>query len=435
MYHLDLTIADDLSTMGGREQVRYTNTEADPLEEVQFRLYPNMLGGSMTVSEVTVDGVSVDPGYSLANSLMAVPLASPLAPGQSVILEMHFDVTVPGDIDQNYGILSHAESVLSYAHGYPVIALYDEHGWNAQVPSPWGDVTVADAAYYLVRISVPSDWHVAASGIELSKVEKGDQQTLTVAAGPARDFYFAGSPDYVVTRRQVGEVRLQAFAKPGEDERVRVALDSEEAALGVYDEHYGPYPYSEFDFASTPTYALGVEYPGIIAINQQMFTPAQDLGALPEVIWLESTVAHEVGHQWFYNAVGDDQLSEPWLDESMAQYATWEYYRDAKGAVAARAWEESLHARWGRVDDQKIPIGLPVSSYDPTSYGAIVYGRGPLFVEALREKMGDATFDAFILDYAMMERWRVATTQDFKALAEQHCSCDLTPLFDEWVYP
>jgi aminopeptidase N len=119
----------------------------------------------------------------------------------------------------------------------------------------------------------------------------------------------------------------------------------------------------------------------------------------------------------------------------MAQYATWEYYRDAKGAVAAQAWEESLHARWGRVDGQKIPIGLPVSSYDPTSYGAIVYGRGPLFVDALREKMGDATFDAFILDYAMMERWRVATTQDFKALAEQHCSCDLTPLFDEWVYP
>ena len=31
-------------------------------------------------------------------------------------------------------------------------------------------------------------------------------------------------------------------------------------------------------------------------------------------------------------------------------------------------------------------------------------------------------------------RWGVATTESLRALAEQHCGCDLEALFEEWVY-
>jgi peptidase M1-like protein len=435
VYHLDLTISDDLSAVSGRGQVRYINTEADRLDEVHFRLYPNLLGGSMTVSDVTVDGASVRPAYSLEDSLMAVPLAAPLEPGGSIVVEIEFQVAVPGDVEQNYGILSHAESVLSYAHGYPVICLYAEDGWNAQIPSQWGDITVADAAYYLVRISAPAALQIVTSGSQLSQTEDNGRQSVVVAAGPARDFYFAASRAFERTQRRVGEVTVRLFAALGEDARTDLALDTAEASLQVYSTHYGSYPYTELDLVTTPTYALGVEYPGVVALNEHMFTLDQDLKARPEEILLESTVAHEVAHQWFYNTVGNDQLGEPWLDEAMAQYATWQYYRDAKGAVAARAFEGSLRGRWQRVDNEDIPIGMPVSSYDPSSYGAIVYGRGPLFVDALRQKMGDAAFDAFILDYALVQRWKVATTEEFRALAENHCACDLTGMFEEWLYP
>jgi aminopeptidase N len=76
-----------------------------------------------------------------------------------------------------------------------------------------------------------------------------------------------------------------------------------------------------------------------------------------------------------------------------------------------------------------------VASYDDSSYGAIVYGRGPLFVELLAQTMGQENFDAFLHDYYQTFKWGIATGDDFKRLAEQHCACDLTPLFQEWVYP
>ena len=91
--------------------------------------------------------------------------------------------------------------------------------------------------------------------------------------------------------------------------------------------------------------------------------------------------------------------------------------------------------RWDRIERKPIPIGQPASSYQGKEYSAIVYGRGPLFIDALAQKLGQATFDQFLRDYYQSHQWGIGTTASFKQLAEKHCLCDLTPLFDEWVTP
>jgi aminopeptidase N len=48
--------------------------------------------------------------------------------------------------------------------------------------------------------------------------------------------------------------------------------------------------------------------------------------------------------------------------------------------------------------------------------------------------MGRATFDAFLRDYVTRFSWEEADTESFRALAEEHCGCDLGGLFEEWVY-
>jgi aminopeptidase N len=128
-------------------------------------------------------------------------------------------------------------------------------------------------------------------------------------------------------------------------------------------------------------------------------------------------------------------VDEPWLDEALAQYATLIYYEDYYGEAGRNGFRRSLERRWDRIDRADIPIGLPVRDYDGEEYSGIVYGRGPLFVELLAQEMGQETFDAFIHDYYQTYKWRIATGDDFKQLAERHCACDLTALFQSWVYP
>jgi aminopeptidase N len=290
-------------------------------------------------------------------------------------------------------------------------------------------------SFFVVRVTAPADVKVVASGREVSRSEAGENQILIFAAGPARDFYVAASPSYEEISQTVGELTVRSFAPPNLRQGSQMAADVARRAIEIFGARYAPYPYTELDIVSTPTLALGIEYPGVIAITSRIYTLDQDFRGTPASVYLESTVAHEVGHQWFYNLVGGDQLDDPWLDESLTQYATLQYYADAYGAAGEQGYRSSLEQRWESIARARIPIGLPVAEYSGQEYSAIVYGRGPLFFVALRETMGAEPFDAFLREYTESFSWEIATPESLQALTEKHCACELDNLFQEWVYP
>jgi peptidase M1-like protein len=435
VYHLEFNIEQDIYHVTGNEKVHYTNNETVLLNEIEFRLFPNILGGEIQVSNIEVNDQSVTPKYGLENSLMIVPLSQALGPGQSIVLQMDFAVTVTQDVNQNYGVFAYYNHVLTLAHSYPMICVYDEKGWHAEIPSPNGDVTFADAAFYLVRVTAPKDLTLITTGRTIRSDNAGQTQMLIAASGPARDFFLAASPNYKEVSQTFGEVTIHSFANSESTAGAQFALNIAEKAITDYSQRYAPYPYTELDIVATPTLALGIEYPGAIAINDHIYGVNDTYLSKPAQEVLESTVAHEVGHQWFYNLVGNDQLNQPWLDESLTQFATLQYYSDTYGAEGAKGFEASLEGRWSSIDSQKIPIGLPVAAYSGGEYSGIVYGRGPLFFEALRDQIGTTAFDAFIKDYTQTLSWGIATPQILQSLAEKHCACHLDALFKEWVNP
>ena len=102
------------------------------------------------------------------------------------------------------------------------------------------------------------------------------------------------------------------------------------------------------------------------------------------------------------------------------------------------SWQGNLqdwNNRWGRVQFAEIPIGLPSGDYQGVQYSAIIYGRGPLFVDALAKQLGPDKFSRFLKQYYQDYKWQVATTAGFKSEAESVCSCDLAALFEQWVLP
>ena len=434
-YHIEFNIAEDIYHVTGTEEVQYTNTETVPLNEVQFRLFPNILGGAMQVTNLQVDGRAIKPKYGLNDSLMIVPLSKSLEPEQSIILHMDFAVTVPQEVELNYGVLAYFDDVLALAHAYPMICVYDDEGWNAEIPPQDGDMTYGDASFYIVRVNAPKELTLVTSGVKFRSDEAGQVQTIYAASGPARDFYLAASPNYEEVSTALGEVTIRSYAPKEAKDGAEMTLTVAAQAIDIYSQHYAPYPYTELDIVSTPTLALGIEYPGMIAIADRIYDVSGEYRGAPTSQYLESTVAHEVGHQWFYGLVGDDQLDDPWLDEALAQFATLQYFTDLYGKEGADGFRASLEGRWARVGNAKIPIGLPVAGYQPGEYGAIVYGRGPLFFVALRDEMGAPVFDEFIRDYSETLSWGIATPQIMQAFAEKHCACELDAVFAEWVYP
>jgi aminopeptidase N len=268
----------------------------------------------------------------------------------------------------------------------------------------------------------------------VSREETAEQQITTFAGGPMRDFYLAASDRYQVTSQTVGEVTVNSYAPAEYMLGSATALGYAINAIESYSNHFASYSFTELDIVTTPTLALGIEYPGIIANRLAIYGTGDSSSGTPNQILLESTTAHEVGHQWFYSLVGNDQLDEPWLDESLTQYATYLYFFDQYGQAGAQGFHQSLTGRWSNEDNADVPIGLPVSAYSGPEYGAIIYGRGPLFFEALAQTMGEEAFTTFLRDYTSIHKWGIATSDSLKEIAEAYCNCDLTPLFTEWVY-
>lgn len=434
VYHIDMQISDDMLLLKGQQAVHYTNRESEPLDDIYFRLFPNTAGGKSIVSAVKVndEDVQVDQGFQ--GSALRVLLPTSLQPGTEIDIQMNFEVEMAQEMAGNYGLFGYFTGTLVLDEFYPVIPVYDDEGWNVETPPPNGDLTHFDASFYLVRVTAPAKLTVIASGIQVGWETDGGNQTLTWAAGPMRDFYLAASEHFTVVSETMGETRINSYAFPEQIAGAELALQVTIAAFKSFHGRLGPYPYTEYDIVSTPMLALGMEYPAITAITLRAYDSKETISGLPSRVILESTVAHEAAHQWFYSTVGNDQVDEPWLDEALVQYLTGRYYADTYGETAAQGYLDSWAYRWDRVDQAEIPIGLPSAAYVDAEYGAIVYGRGPIFLTALAEEMGKETFNEFLRDYFQSHKWGIGTGDAFRQLAEAHCQCDLSTLFEAWVY-
>lgn len=430
-YWLDLRVDLAALTLSGTAQIRYTNQEDAPLNEIVLRLLPNMpgLGASMELSDVVVDGKPVEPTLDYQGSAAYLPLQTPLKPGQSISLTLTYKSTLPDNTSAGYAQYGYIDQVLALPAAYPLIPVYDDEGWNVELAPHYGDPTFSDTALYLVRITLPGEMTVATSGTIIETKANADGTTTHLAAsGPMRDFNMVASADYQVIMQDVDDVRVSAYYRTGSDAGGQLALDYAIYALRYFQRLIGPYPFSELDVMASPTTAGGIEYPGLIVVAQRFYDQAGG--------HFELVVAHETIHQWWYSLVGSDQLDEPWLDEALTQYTTLLYFEERYGQEIAQTILRDSFESWYKslpVEVQAIKIGLPVAAYSDYEYGPIVYGKGPVFFHALRGRIGDEAFFELLKTYFEQYRYQVAYPQDLLDLAEEISGQELDELYEEWV--
>ncbi len=417
--------------LAGVERVRYTNTETTPLAEIYFNLYPNQpgYGGQMQVKAVSVNGQTVQPELTANNAVLRVPLLQPLIPGAVADLTLTYTANVPTQPDQGYNIFSASDDTIALAGFYPAIAVYDETGWDMDAPPSYGDATYLDTSLYRVKFTLPEQMVVAASGSLSERVSNGDgTQTQTLVSGPMRDFYLVARANCLKTSEVVDGTRVNSYYPPILESGGKLALRYAADALRVYNQRFGPYPYAEFDVVATPTTAGGVEYPGIVVV-------AQNLYDRPGGFFEQATV-HEVAHQWWYGLVGNDQVDHPWLDESLTNYSTVFYWETTEGPATAQEIIDTLFLgpyEYAKEQDQDRAVIGPVAEFSMGEYGVFVYGKGPLFFNALRQEVGDGTYFKIMQSYYSEYKYKVARPSDLMAVIERISGRNVEPLVETWL--
>jgi hypothetical protein len=293
-------------------------------------------------------------------------------------------------------------------------------------------VLVADAARFHALLSLPPGCDAAAPGqVRFRRSDQGRRE-VEITHGPARDLYVAVVKGLARHEAGAGPVTVVSWTAPRAGEFTRTVLAAAQGALAVFSRRFGDYPYPALAVVSLPLEVYGCEFSGIVLVSSRLSDPAAQAGGVPPLVLAEATTVHEVAHQWFFGLVGSDQVLEPWLDEGLAQYATLLFYRDRDGEAGARGYRQSFESRWERVGRADIPIGRPVAAYTDREYAAIVYGRAPLFLEALADRMGRPAFDGLLRSWCAGFRWKLARGRDFLSLAGEACGCSLDSLAARW---
>lgn len=435
-YEIDLSISPDMLTITGHERVTYVNTEDVALDALYLRLFPNTpgYGGDMDVTNISLNGrQSVDPRVELGGSALRLPLEPPLEPGAQLDLTLEFSLVVPTEGDPGYRQLGYYDDVLTLANAYPLIPVYDDEGWNVELAAPYGDAVYSETAFYTVRVTALADLALVASGTcSPPTVDAQGNATWVCVTGPMRDFNAILGPDYEIRSQTVEGTTVNSYSysytRQTPADGGELVLDWASEAVRLFSTRFGPYPFTELDVVETPTRAGGIEYPGLVVINSGYYETLSDR--------MEWVVVHEVGHQWWYSLVGNDQVDEPWLDEALVQYSTLLYYENCYGTQTAATLVDQVFQQTYEdlvSSNRDALVGLPVAAYSGEDYGPVVYQKGPLYFHALRQEVGDEDFWAILQTYFTRNRYDIARPEDWLSAVEAVTGDEHRALYEEWI--
>ncbi len=489
-YRLSATLDTQGKRFTGTGRITYHNRSPDTLAVVFLHLYHNYNdpsavrneraedpAGGVTLSRLVVQGQTLreggsGPAYAVNGTTLGVRLPRPLAPGDTLPLEVDWSFPISQSLAERSGW---SEDNLFYlAYWYPQMAVYDDvAGWHTDQHRGLAEF-YAGFGSYDVTIDAPEGWVVNATGVLRNEEEvfpapvlerlrrarasdsvvhvltasdfgpgratrdvPGDRLRWRFQADSVRDFAFGatreskwdamraptgarnadGSPAYTLASALYRAPATRWVNAAG---FVREGLEFGARFTGY------PYPWSHMtSIEADGIIGGGMEYPMMTIIGALSQVPSDDP--------LFGVTVHEVLHMWVPMIVSTDETRYGWMDEGMTSYgevvaATPRFPRPQPPMVTdqnayfsvARSGTEGEILRWSDFH------------YNPAAFGVASYQKSSTVLFALRTLIGEDAFDrgyrAFIRDWA----YKQPTPWDFFNAMNAAAGRDLGWFWTSW---
>lgn len=410
----------------GSETVTYRNTSNDTLREIVFHTFADanrskatqtsmfkrnneeirkenpqkkqedFLGG-IDIQNVAAIGQPLP--FSNSNQALTVKLLQELKPGESIKVEIGFEVKIP------YGMqrLSYYKDIINGAHWFPVMSVYDEnqHAWDTTPYSQSFETDYYDSSDFEVHFNVPESYQILMPGIITTQVDPKEhgRKIVTTVADNTREFVFFASPNYKVERVTRNGLTVEYYYfdnMPDKKKLVDEYIDTAFKAIQFFNEKYGEYPYPEFRIAESYVEGVAVEFARVIQMGQigANSDPAHDY-----------VFVHEIAHQWFHALIGNNSEKESFLDEGFADFSKV-YFAEKHG--------DDLNGFKSIQIDDLSSIDKPIAATN-TEVGDLesptFYNKGRQAIYQLYRTVGEEKFDLFMKEYFKRYEFKNATIE------------------------
>ena len=417
-YILDVVLDTASHSLAVQEQIDYLNSSDQEYRQLPLVIPANRVEHLFTLQSIQfVDDPQTNADYTLDGELLTLSIAPALQPGQILSITLSYTLSLP---DQN-GPFGYTGRQYNLADWYPFIPPYQaDSGWMINPYHPIGEYLVYDSVDFTVDIHLAeaNPAMIIAAGAAAEHSENRWHYELP----KARTFSWSASDEFLVLQ-QAERPNVTAYILPEHEAQGWSALATSISAMNLYSNLYGAYPHESLALVEADFYD-GMEYDGLYFLGIDYFEAFKD----GEKNYLTAIAAHETAHQWWFSAVGNDAAHEPWLDESLAIYSEYFFYRTYYPGDEDWWWNfrvAAFHPE-GWVNSEVYPF----TQYRP--YINAVYLRGAQFLDEIRQTIGDEAFLAFIQDYYQQGSGKIMHRQDFFSILNQHTNSDLQPIISDY---
>jgi tetratricopeptide (TPR) repeat protein len=283
----------------------------------------------------------------------------------------------------------------------------------------------ADLATSDINISLPAG--LTPIGYSDSPVTNVGTKYHFVQSRPALVGNFAYGK-YVSKMMHVGDFDLQFYARPGNDERVIRYGETIGKALLYYSKQFGPPDTSkrlnivEIDDESLDFYSAQ----GMLFIASRQFEEAR-------VATIER-LQREAAFQWWGLTVGLKSFDDAWLSQGLAEYSAVMLRQSEIQGPKLEELRRELLEKSLTFEQTASLLRAPANLDDQSiAYQYIMYGKGAIVFELLRQTLGAAKFDQLIKTYLQEFRGKSASIDDFEKLATRISGQNMRYFFARWV--
>ena len=426
-YEITVEYAPENRTLAGTAKVTFENETDSEISILKFQLYGNAYRKDALYKPVSsaYEGAAYYDGESYGETVITsvhgsknwevmgedenilyAYLERPLYTGDKVVLDVGF-MTKLAEVNHRTGV---TKRTVNLGNFFPILCGMKNAGFVENAYSSIGDPFLSDCAEYKVRLTLPKEYAVAATGEIVSERVLESKKEYTMSASNVRDFAVVLSEDFrVISEKKNGKTLSYYYY---DDEKPQETLSLLCESFAYFEETFGDYPYGQYSVAQTGYVHGGMEYPCLTLLSDSL-AGEQKMRA----------VVHETAHQWWYAAVGSDQMENPWQDEGLAEYSSicffekYEKYGVSRENCLKEAMQEyrSYYDVYGSVlGRENTRMTRLLSEYiNEYEYRCISYDKAVMMLDTLRKSVGDKKFFGSLKKYYKTCLFKTASPGDF----------------------
>lgn len=484
-YKMDVVVDDKEESIGGTETLTYWNNSPDELTRIYFHLYQNAFtpnsylhsmreadkiksvfgeherkGVNTVINSLSVNGKAM--AYTIDNSILYVDLAQPLKPNSGLRIDINFktfwDKDDGGNIRRRMKTFRHGgendNSFLHFdgVHWYPRVSVYDrKFGWTTD--QHLGKEFYGDYGVFEVNMTFPNQYVVEATGelqntnevypgdlrqkLDISNFKTksetysnpitpdGSTKTWKFKAINVHDFAFTADPTYRIGEVIWKGIKCIALAQEEHAHQWQPSAQFVADVVKAYSEKVGMFAYPKMIAADARD---GMEYPMLTL----------DGGSFPGH---KGLIAHEVGHNWFFGMVGNNETYRASLDEGFTQFLTAMSLKSIDGVDYSPNYRDDQTVYFGYMshvtNDNSARLNTHSDHFNSAArhgggYGQVYYKTATMLYN-LQYILGDELFEKAFANY--FNQWKICHPywEDFRTSIIQYTDVDLNWFFDDWI--